>query len=228
MRLLPVLILVSTAAVAQTTDRFELAVPRHAIKFSPGHLIVNYRPTVEFAYEHRIARQWTLQAEYGRIVNISNTNNEDRIDDAWESDRRGYKAKFEGRYYITANRSGHFTIYTAGELYYNNINYLKQMVTREYYDDAYDALYEKTHRQRVYHEEKGLSGKFGFLVNMGPVVLDINAGLCYRSIHYSKLLPVFEEDEDDFLDFNPDEHSREEPGLILGVRLGYRFPWRLE
>lgn len=228
MRLLFALILVSTAAVAQTTDRYDLAVPRHAIKFSPGHLLINYHPTVEFAYEQRIAPRLTLQGEYGQIVNALSTTTENRIEDAWDSDRNGYKAKLEARYYVVATRKGRFTMYAAGELYYNNINYLKQIVTREYYDETPDALYEKTHRQRIYYEEKGISGKFGFLVNMGPVLLDVNAGLRFRSIHYSKILPVFEDDEDSFLDFSNDERSRDEPGLVLGVRLGYRFPWRIE
>lgn len=226
MRLFFALILISTMAVAQDVDRFDLAVPRHAVKFSPGHLLVNYHPTIEFSYEHRIARRWTLQGEYGKIVNIPNSQPENRIQDAWDSDRKGYKAKLEARYYVYATRGGRFTWYAAGELYYNKINYQKQMVTHEYYDETRDAIYEKTHRQRVYHEEKGINGKFGFLWHMGPVLVDVNAGLGARFIHYSNLLPIFDEDKDEFLEFTPDETSRDEPGLALGVRVGYRFPWR--
>lgn len=236
MRLFFALIVISTATVAQDTDRYDLAVPRHAIKFSPGHLLFNRRPTVEFSYEQRIASRWTVQGEYGLIVNIRNTQNDGptdagwdggrQFDHAWESGLKGYKAKLETRYYVHANRSSRFTVYTAGELYYNNIKYQKRMWTRESYDDTKDAVYEKLHRQRVYHEEKGISAKFGFLWNLGPVLVDVNGGLCYRIIHYSKLLPIFEKDEPDFLEFPTDETSREEPGLVVGVRVGYRFPWR--
>lgn len=226
MRLLFALILISTAAIAQDADRFDLAIPRHAIKFSPGHLLVNYHPTVQFSYEHRIARQWTLQGEYGKIVNIPGTYRGDRIREAWDNDRKGYKTKLEARYYGYVTRSGRFTWYVAGELYYNKINYQKQMVMYEYLDEYNEVLYEKTYRQRVHHEEKGINGKFGFLWNIGPVLVDVNAGVGARFIHYSKILPIFDEDRDDFLEFTPDETSRDQPGLALGVRIGYRFPWR--
>lgn len=226
MRLLFSLLFISAAAVAQDSDRYDQAVPHQAIKFSPGHLLINYHPTVEFAYEQRIAHRWTIQGEYGQIVNLQGTYRENRIEDAWDSDRKGFKAKLEARYYVYATHRARFVWYSAGELYYNNINYKKQMITYEYYDDAKDALYEKNYRQRVYHEEKGLSGKFGFLWNMGPVLLDVNGGLCYRFIHYSKILPAFDLDDDSFFEFSNDETSRDEAGLVLGVRVGYRFSWR--
>lgn len=216
MRLFFALILLSTVAVAQDSDRFDRAVPRHAIKFSPGHLLINHHPTIEFSYEHRIAHRLTVQGEYGHIVNTRHESSKGRYDHAWKSDRKGYKAKVEARYYVSSTKHGEFTGYTAGELYYNNVNYLKQI----------DIRYEGV-SQRVYHEEKGISGKFGFLWNVGPLLLDINGGLCYRFIHYSKLLPAFANDESGFIKTSiNDEKSRDEPGFVLGMRVGYRFPWR--
>jgi hypothetical protein len=224
-RLLVAFILITTATTAQVTDRFDRAVPRHAIKFSPGHLLVNHHPTVELSYEQRIASRLTIQGEYGQIVNINEASYKRPVEHAWDSDRKGYKAKLEARYYVIAIGSGRFTMYTAAELYYNNINYKKQIVTREHYDDTWDAIYEKINRQRVYHEEKGISPKFGFIWNIGPMLVDVNAGLRYRVIHYSRILPVFDQDDDSFYDFKNDETSRNEMGLNVGVRVGYRFPW---
>jgi hypothetical protein len=212
MRLLYALILINIVftAAAQDIDPFDEAVPHHAIKFSPGHLLINYHPTIEFSYEQRIAYRWTIQGEYGHIVNIRSENGEGSLD-TWDSDRKGFKSKLEARYYVLATPSGKFTWYTAAELYYNNFDYLKQK----------DTGYE-TRSQRVYHEEKGFSGKFGFLLNMGSFLLDVNSGLSNREIHYSKIDPIFGEGES-FLNHPKYETSRTALGLVFCARVGYSF-----
>ncbi|MBT1710111.1 hypothetical protein KK062_17830 [Fulvivirgaceae bacterium PWU5] len=220
------LLLINTAAFAQSTDEYDLAVPRHAFKFSPGHLM-NFHPTVQFAYEQRVARRLTLQGEYGHVINAQ--HNDERgfanYDDEWNSDRKGYKTKLEAHYYVYATKNGRFAWYSAAELYYNHISYTKQRTTSEYYGETPDTRYEKIHRQRVHYDEGGFNFKFGFVYTMGPVLLDINAGLGHRFIQYNKILPVFKESRDWF-EFGPREESRNQPGLAMGVRIGYRFPWR--
>lgn len=196
--------------MAQEADRFDRAVPRHAVKFSPGHLLINHHPTVEFSYEQRIAQRWTIQGEYGQIVNIRHDDSNGQLDDAWDSDRKGYKSKLEGRYYVLATPSGKLVWYTACEVYYNNFNYFKQTET-----------HSGTFGQRVYHEEKGLSGKFGFVVNLGHLLLDVNSGLSSRDIHYSKIDPIF--DEEKWFSKPKDERSRDALGLVFCARVGYSF-----
>jgi hypothetical protein len=221
-----VLLLISTASIAQDPDLQDLAVPRHAIKFSPGHVLLNYHPSVQLAYEQRIARQWTIQGEYGHILDIGSEGSERYLgtSENYISDRKGYKAKLEGRYYVVATKRGRFAWYAAGELYYNHLAYTKELTTTEFSEPDIVTV---TYRQRVYNEEKGFNMKYGFVWNVGPLLVDVNAGVGYRIIHYTKLYPVFQQDDVfKWLDTTPSEESRNTPGLALGFRIGYRFPWR--
>jgi hypothetical protein len=188
-------------------------VPRQAIRFSPLHLLSFY-PTLQFSVEQRLYRQLTLVGEYGQVLNYSNSNK--------YSNKRGYKAKGELRYYITQYKR--LTVYAAGEYYWNAIRFDRWAQRREYFDQ-YPILVKFPYM--VTNNEYGVALKGGFLIQMPhKMFFDFNVGLRMRVIDYDK--PVLDMDERDARDdgrggLEPEEDDRTVPGIVVGVRFGYRF-----
>lgn len=187
-------------------------VPRQAIRISPLHLLSFY-PTIQFSVEQRLYQQVTLTAEYGHVLNYTNANR--------YSNKRGYKAKAELRYYITQYKR--LTVYAAGEYYWHAIRFDRWAQRREYFDQ-YPILVKFPYL--VTNNEHGFALKGGFHVNMAHnTFFDFNVGLRMRVIDYDR--PALGWDEQDARDdgrgLEPEENDRTVPGIVVGVRFGYRF-----
>jgi hypothetical protein len=212
--LLGLAMLAATSAWAQdtATDALLAHVPRQAIRFSPFHLFGFY-PTLEFSVEQRLYNQVTLLAEYGYVLNYSNSNR--------FSKKRGYKAKGELRYYISQYKR--VTVYGAGEYYWNAIQF-DRWVQRQEYFDQYPILVKVPHI--VNYDEYGFAVKGGILLHIPHnIFFDFNVGLRMRVIDYDAP-PLASNEEYARSDgdlFRPDEYDRTIPGIVVGIRIGYRF-----
>ena len=205
---------VQARAQADAQDPLLANVPRQAIRFSPFHLVGLY-PTLEFAVEQRLYKQVTLVGEYGHVLNYGNSNR--------YSNKRGYKAKTELRYYL--HQARRLTLYAAGEYYWSAIRFDRWAQRKEYLDANFEFPIIRKFAYPVVYDEHGVSLKYGFLIHLpSQLFFDVNAGIRVRVIDYDKPeLGIGETNahSDDFI--TPDEHDRVVPGFVLGVRLGYRF-----
>jgi hypothetical protein len=188
--------------------------PSKVIKFSPLHLL-NFYPTIELSYEHRLADRFTLQGEFGYVLDYdSNTDDE-------YQDKRGFKAKLEPRYYLAYSEQ-HMNFYTSAEVYLNRINFDRATIMTGCIDLACDFQFaQKTHFEMKYREH-GVSVKLGWIIHMHRFMLDLNSGWTIRSIDYSGQPDNFIEEEE-MIDFGPNEADRIELSPNIGIRFGYRL-----
>ncbi|MEX2230757.1 MAG: hypothetical protein WD824_01250 [Cyclobacteriaceae bacterium] len=194
-------------------------VPRHAIKFSPFHLL-NFYPTIQMSYETRIKNRFTLQVEGGYIVRRSVY----RYDSEF-LDKRGLKAKLEPRYYFGLKGEKSF-YYGALELYVNAVNFDRQDSRVECFDLECTRTFRRDYTYEMRYREHGLAAKSGFISYFSQFFVDINAGLIVRNIRYYE--PAWLEPEVLAGEFfpglkTPFEQDRLAMSPALGLRIGYRF-----
>lgn len=209
-------------ACAQDTTGFSRVVPRHAIRFSPFHLI-NFYPTLQLGYETRLSERVTLYLEGGYVVRMDNYDDQDF------RDKRGFKAKIEPRYYMTVNRKGTFTSYLATEFYYNHVNFDRTRRVTECFDLECQNLFQRNYLYKVRYREPGFGFKYGIMVYVNNFFFDFNSGFAIRFISYEEP-PVSgqpqwgEDDVVGFFDLDiPNQRSRTGFMPLLGIRTGYRF-----
>jgi hypothetical protein len=218
-----VLLLVVTTSFGQETPRFETAVPRHAIRISPLHLLSFY-PTIQVGYETLIYKKFTTYVEGGYVFEnsqaIGGTN-----DQEFEN-KRGFKMKLEPRWYALETESQHVTFYLALEFYVNRVNFDRTEKVVECYDADCVHSYETRRTYIVKYREHGLAPKWGMMVYMGRIFLDLNAGFAIRNVDYIKPnIPAPIETAFFFFDFaeTPNEEKRTVLAPVFGGRIGYRF-----
>jgi hypothetical protein len=215
------LILPGTIAHAQDSVRYNRLVPRHALKFSPFHLI-NFYPTLEFSYEKKITHTFTAQAEYGHVINYSNQDESYR-------NKRGYKMKLEVRKYFAPVVHRRLLFYGAAEYYKNDITFDRQFTTRECFGNDCEHSIIRYQYYPVQYIEQGFSVKFGLIKYFfSDFFLDINSGWTIRFVDYDEVIPkgipAFPEGMEDDLFFDiPNEEDRVVPCPVLGIRIGYRL-----
>lgn len=202
---------------AQDSLTVAMLVPERAVKFSPFHL-VNFYPTVELSYEHRIKPSATLQLELGYVLDYS-TNTSERY-----SDKRGIKAKLEVRkYFALANKRRRKGFYWAAETYVNIINFDRERTQEECFDLECNHVYFRRYENKARYREQGLSLKIGSIRYFDSrIFIDLNTGVTLRNVDYhtppagfrGDVLPVFE---------IPYESDRVTVGPNLGIRVGYRI-----
>ena len=170
--------------------------PRHAIKFSPLHLVNPELASFQLAYEYRFARQIGLQLEAGYVFG------EKWWGDGWESPR-GFKLKQDFRWYFFHKpgmkrlREVHSSFYVAVELHQNRV---------EFVDGGNAGVYRQS----------GSGIKGGFIRHAGSGVLfDFNFGFSFAKTNLPPLgIPLnnYELQLDGYRIILP----------IVGVRFG---PW---
>lgn len=198
--------------------------PKLAVKWSPPHLIYFY-PSIQLGVEHTLFKNIRMQYDLGAVINRV------AADEQYEN-CRGFRGIGEIRYYLPSPPKIPF--YIAGEYYYSNIKFERTNVAG-YNCSGEDCLYYEYLTYTMTHRNQGAGLKYGILLFPGwnrnrTFFFDINIGIAYRSITYSRPtnlsaanITIFEDDDDDFLSFRPAENDRREFRPVIGIRLGYAF-----
>ena len=167
-----------TLVVTAQDSLFIRFVPKQAVKISPFHL-VSFYPTLQLAYEMRVASRFTVQAEGGVVLNAFNDN--DRF-----QNKRGAKAKLELHYYFWPVARAKMIFYGAFELYWNAVNFDRRGVQEECFDVDCNHRYTREFNYKVTYREPGFGVKAGFVKYFSKFVfMDINSGWGVRFIDYT-------------------------------------------
>lgn len=208
----------TASAQSPTTDSLRFTyLPTHVIKFSPQHLI-NIYPTFQIAYEYRIKNNFAVQLDVGYAIDYI-------YNDPEFQDKRGVKLKTEMRYYLPYSIKSRFAQYLSAEPYANIINFDREELQTECFDNDCTILYTRQYNYKVKYREHGISFKYGIHKYGRRVTLDVNAGLMLRFVDYIKpdMARGFNELETfGWLDL-PNEDKRTVINPIIGGRIGYRI-----
>ncbi len=191
-------------------------IPVSILKISPLHLI-NFYPSIQLAYEHRLSSLSSFQLDAGYVFanNNGNTN---------YLNKRGLKGKAAYRYYIPGY-SGKRIDYLSVEPYLNVVNFDRSDNTRGCFDLDCNQQFSQRIQYFVQYREHGISLKYGLLTGfVRNIVFDVNAGLTLRFVDYKKKgLPNGIVLDDDFFGRLriPNERKRTAVGPALGIRVGY-------
>ena len=211
---------VHVVACAQSAVDSVSVVPFSVVKISPFHLL-NFYPTAELAYEQRVFKRVTVQAEGGYVLDYGSNS------DIKFQNKRGVKLKFEGRYYFGSTTGRETVFYSALEPYMNIIDFDRYGVEQECFDAECYHPYNREFIMVVRYRERGTSVKGGMLwYSDPPFLIDVNIGFTLRDIHYYEpALPPGAQinDEPGFLRMRPSEEDRRDVSPVLGMRLGYRL-----
>lgn len=192
-------------------------IPRHALKFSPYHMIGFY-PTLQLAYEAKVAHRFTVQLEGGYVLDYPFNH-----DQSYQN-KRGGKGKLELHYYMLASRRARLIYYGALELYYNAVDFSRLNTQVECYDIECNHTYRRTFNYTVTYREPGFGFKVGFVKYFSRFFMDINSGWGLRFIDYTDPHePVGNDGGWGSLFPIPNEEDRVTPSPIVGIRLGYRL-----
>lgn len=219
----PVLfIFLISAADVLSQDKPEMpnAIPVHAVKFSPWHLL-NFYPTLQVAYEFRVLKNWTLQLDGGVVVNNAETFAENKD----ITNKKGYKFKFEPRCYFDWGRQRRTAFYGATELYFNNVSFDHDYEQTECFDESCRDKYTRRYNYRGNYQEGGVAFKMGMLVYLfRNFMIDYSVGLGVRSINYTFPSYIHYEPEKFFDEFRvPRLEDRVVATPIVNFRIGYRI-----
>lgn len=202
-------------------------VPRHAIKWSPFHA-VSFFPTLQIAYEVRVAERVTTQIDVGYVLKDW-AFDFFRMDDYRE--KQGFKVKVEGRYYHAPLAYTRSIRYVSAEPYWNNISFKRREYITECLDRECISRYSRRYDYGINSRELGFALKYGLIVRTGKLLVDLNAGVQLRHIRYdipnlpnSPQAPVddfFFEGREPF--GRPNEKTRFALSPTAGLRIGYAF-----
>lgn len=224
-------LLCSLAASAQdSTSRssyFDKLVPRHAIKWSPFHA-ASFFPTFQLAYEWQVAKQATVQVEFGTVLK-NWAFDFFRMDEY--RDKKGFKAKVEGRYYHAPFAYTRSIRYVSAEPYWTDIAFNRREYIVECLDRDCVSRYSRRYDYGVDYREKGLAVKYGVIVRAAKLMIDLQVGIRFRYIDFNVpvLPPPAQVPVDDFFfegrePFGrPNEKSRFAVSPTAGLRVGYAF-----
>lgn len=214
--LLPVLFL-SWSAVAQDSLLFRRLIPHHTIKFSPNHLI-NFYPTLQLAYEARLANRVSVQVEGGYVLNYPMNEDTDY------RNKRGAKTKLEFHYYVLPSERANLIYYGALEFYWNAVNFDRKNTQQECYDADCNHLYNRQFYYTVKYREPGFGLKLGFAKYIGRFMIDVNSGWIVRFIDYMDLYADANNTNNmGWTFFIVNEEDRVTASPVIGFRLGYRI-----
>lgn len=213
--ILPFLFL-AQCLLAQDSLLYSSLVPRHALKISPFHLFGFY-PTIQVAYEMKVARRFTLQLEGGYVVRYQNNDTE-------YQDKRGVKGKLELHYYMLPSARARLIYYGAAEIYWNAVNFDRVTSQQECFDLECNHVYMREYKYKVMYREPGIALKAGFVKYFGYFFMDINSGWGIRFVDYTD--PSFGEGITNEVNgwgmiSIPNEDDRIALSPIFGIRFGY-------
>lgn len=195
----------------------DMLIPEHAVKVSPLHLF-NFYPTFQISYETQVGRSTTIQVEGGYVMEYGARDD--------YRNRRGLKARLEGRYYLERVRGKNKLFYVAGELHGNFVNFERRDWIVDCFDVECNNPFTQERQYKVRYREQGFTTKFGLLRYFGQdarVFLDLSVGATVRNIRYHKPVPVGNSFGGFFFSVAPNEENRFAGRPYVGARLGYRL-----
>ncbi len=199
------------SAQVRKTDSIAWA-PRAIIKFSPLHLL-NFYPTVQVAFEYRIARRISLQTDVGVALNYSNQN-------ARFLDRRGVKFKQDVRYYLSPVNSSSNAHYLSAEYYGNFINFDREVWGLSCFDLDCINQFRQRYFFTVRHREHGIGLRYGIHYFQGRFDFDFGFGFLARFVRYQQ--PTVPGEAINWALIRiPNERNRISFGPTIGLRIGY-------
>ncbi len=215
---LVVCVFISFAGLCQDTlktDYPKAIVPRHALKFSPFHLFSFY-PTVQLAYEFKVAPAVSIQLDGGIVVDVGVSNDNFR-------DKRGFKAKVEPRYYFSFVGRRAIGWYLAGELAYNHVDFDRSAEQIECFDPGCVNRFFRKYNFTMNYREQGFALKMGMLKNFYPFLFDISTGFGLRNIDYDAPSYInMDSFESDWIEV-PRIKDRITFSPVINFRMGYRI-----
>jgi len=185
------------------------------IKFSPLHLI-NFYPSIQVAYEHRLTPATSLQIDLGYVFYNFSTPEFIR--------KNGFKAKAEYRYYLKDERTDRKSPYLSAEPYINAVNFHREENTIQCFDLDCQLQFSQKIRYLVQYRETGFSLKYGQVFTMwNNFIFDLNYGMTIRIIRYKEKGRDSSPPQDFFDGFLsiPNERNRIGISPALGLRVGY-------
>ena len=201
-------------------DEYNYLVPQQVIKLSVVHPLFFY-PSMQVAYEFKLSRRLTFQADVGYVFNH-------RAHNPKFENKRGVKLKTELRYYLQPDMNQNRINYYSIEPYANFINFGRQETVTECFDLDCAILYSRKYSYQMKYREAGFSLKNGYVVYFNKFVVDFNFGLALRFVNYIKPdlgRPGSILFGDDNLNsgYSPIESRRIALGPVLDLRFGYRL-----
>jgi len=167
----------SLALNAQDDPTPKYRQPKLIVKWSPIHLLGHF-PTFQVALEHRPSQKFGMQYDFGPVINFN------EVSIRTDTDKRGFKAKFQVRRYWPA-ASRHWKFFAGPEVYYNKVNF-KMGETYLVHDESGLDYYQYIQYDRKYREG-------GFSLNAGAVFstyrfsIDFQIGVAQRFVHYNSI-----------------------------------------
>ncbi len=216
--LLFLLVIISTECIAQDSLLYQSFIPRHAVKISPFHLLSFY-PTIQLAYEVKIAKRLSFQIEGGYVINYKVN-----VDPEYQN-KRGGKGKLELHYYMLPSTRAQLIFYGAAELYYNAVDFDRRVTREECFNTDCNQRITRQYTTKVMYREPGIGLKMGFVKYFSDFFIDINSGWAIRFISYTEsenIRNFFNNDNMRWLNI-PNEEDRVALAPIIGIRLGYRL-----
>jgi hypothetical protein len=164
-----------TVSAQQSSVGKKYRIPKVILKWSPLHCL-DWYPTFQFAIEHRFAKNFSLQYDFGPVINVGGFDmNSDR-------DKHGFKARLQGRRYF-AMPSNHWELFMGPELHYNNISY-QMGETYIVHPSSGIEYYEFLVQNRKF-TDKGFDFNVGTIFKVYRFIIDFQVGISARSIKYS-------------------------------------------
>lgn len=195
----------------------DVLIPDHALKVSPLHLF-NFYPTFQISYETQVGANTTLQVEGGYVMEYGGRDD--------YQNRRGVKARLEGRYYLERVRGKNKLFYVAGELHANFVNFERRDWIVDCFDIECNNPFTQERQYGVRYREQGITAKFGLLRYFGHdarVFIDLGVGATLRNIRYHKPVSGGNSFDGFFFTVAPNEENRFAGRPYVGVRFGYRL-----
>jgi hypothetical protein len=192
--------------------------PKQVIKLGPLHPL-NFYPTLQLAYEYRLTRNFTLQADFGYVLTFLHSYNPEF------QDKRGVKLKLEARYYLPAlikPRSAH---YLSVQPYATSINFDRETQRTECFDLDCTIQFTRWYNYEVKYREQGLAFQYGIHLYGRRITLDVSMGLMLRHVEYKEPpLPRGINEFDEWSWFRiPNEDNRTVIGPTGAIWLGYKL-----
>ena len=148
------------------------------LKFAPLSLF-DLDNTIQFGYEYPLNSRWTLQAEAGygnQYFNIFHFNS------SYHRDREIWRARTEGRYYLSRHRKAPWGGYIAMEVLYKRITFSEQGSIGRECENGICAYFERT-RYKIFKDVVGYHLKIGAQRWIGKrITLEGYVGLGARRI----------------------------------------------
>lgn len=188
------------------------------IKFS--HLsLIDPLQSIQFALEHQLGGQTSLQHELGYIFNYENY---DIFSSSSYTQTRGIRLRNELRFYLDRNAQGPEGFYFAPEILYNFVRFNKRASVGRDCNGDWNCQYYQYMDYRAQKQVFALHTKIGYQeLIFNRLIFDIYGGLGGRHVKEVNIHPPKGLQPNDRFHFNGEKYISNWPSVSLGFKLGY-------